>query len=142
MAAALGLSSMTHSLAGSIQSAPPPVPQDCSRNIPGHDAVAASSSLGTSVAVQHRVTGKGEAAEGKAGLSQPGTTQAAAAAAATAASEPVAAAAAAAKEAIWHQIDAAWAAEAVRRGVAHAKAGKQWMLLLLSLLALFGCVVC
>jgi hypothetical protein len=84
--------------------------------------------------------GEGEAAEGKAGHSQPGTTQAAAAAA-TAASEPVAAAAAA-KEAVWHQIDAAWAAEAVRRGVAHAKAGEQWMLLLLSLLALFGCVVC
>jgi hypothetical protein len=33
------------------------------------------------------------------------------------------AAADAAREAVWQQIDGAWAAEAVKRGVAHAKAG-------------------
>jgi hypothetical protein len=131
MAAALGLSSITHSLAGSILSAQPPVPQERTRNVPGRDAVSASSSQGPPVAAMpHRVIARGATAAGTAGPSQPGSTEAAAA---------TTAAAAAAKEAVWHQIDAAWAAEAVRRGVAHAKAGQPWMLMLLCLVAFLGC---
>lgn len=80
MAAALGLTDVTASLAGSLL---------------GQQAAAASAAA-LAAAAAHTEPGK---ARSKA--------------------------AAAARAAVWQQVDGAWAAEAVKQGVAHAKAGEQ-----------------
>lgn len=99
MADALGISSVTDSLAGSILSPHPAADQPNARPRP-------------------------PSADPSSPRSQQPTVPPAHASAAPAAAAEAAARSKAAKEAVWHQVDSVWADEAVKRGVAHAKAGR------------------
>lgn len=121
MAGALGLSHLTTSLAGSLMAAQPvntaavtPAAADIAEA-----AVAAVAGRPMSCSADSpprcQSNTAGAATKRGRGPSSGSTAVKAAAAAADAA-----------RDAVWQQIDGAWAAEAVKRGVAHAKAGKQW----------------
>jgi hypothetical protein len=118
MAAALGLSDITTSLAGTLMSAQRVSAASTAATPPAVGLAEAAASAGPLAEhppalspPQHQVNAGAGAAKQFTGAGE-GSTAATAKAAADVA-----------REAVWQQIDGAWAAEAVKRGVAHAKAG-------------------